>query len=157
VHKFVLPGVFLCALAPLFSQTPQATVQEPTAAATVAPMNQRRVDPAAMYHRVYAVVPMVGTGTKDDPFRPMFISTTPKPAADRTGILAYQMQASDDGRFALVELVGITRLDLLPVITSNAFGVTVFERGNATQAQIEAEFQKYKKNFTLNLFNTRVQ
>jgi hypothetical protein len=67
------------------------------------------------------------------------------------------MQVSDDGKSALVEFVAATRLDLLPVISSTAVGVAVFERGAATQTQIEAEFQKYKKNFTLSMFNTRAQ
>ena len=100
---------------------------------------------------------MIGTGKKGDPFRPMFVPATPAAAGSHSGILAYQMHVSDDGKFALVELVAATRLDLLPVINANAPGVTVFERGNASQAQIETEFQKYKKDFKMSLFNTRVQ
>jgi hypothetical protein len=148
---------------PAFSQTPQPIptqpVQtEPTAVSKVAtPLKQRKVDPAAMYHRVYAVVPIVGSGTTTDPFRPMFIDATPQATATHIGILAYQMQLSDDGKSALVEFVGATRLDILPVISSTAAGVLAFERGTATQAQIEAAFQKYKANFTLSLFNTRAQ
>jgi len=110
-----------------------------------------------MYHRVYAVVPMVGSGKKGDPFRPMFIPTAASAAGEHSGILSWQMQVSDDGKSALVEFVGATRADLLAVIESTAVGVLAFERGTATQEQIEAEFQKYKKNFKLRLFNTRAQ
>jgi len=164
VSKAVLLGIFLGALRAAFSQTPTPITPQPQpTAAKVTPVNQRKVDATSMYHRVYAVVPIIGTGTKTDPFRPLFIAAPPvtptatPTSAIHTGILAYQMQMSDDGKSALVELVGATRADLLPVITSIAAGVAVFERGNATQAQIEAEFQKYKKNFTLSLFSTRAQ
>jgi hypothetical protein len=88
---------------------------------------------------------------------PPVLSKVPQAAATHTGILAYQMQLSDDGKSALVEFVGGTRADLLSIITSTAAGVVAFERGNATQTQIEAEFQKYKKTFTLSQFNTRAQ
>lgn len=164
MFKFAFWGIFLGALSPSFSQvaSPIASPSQP-AAAKITPLNQRRVDPAAMYHRVYAVVPIIGTGTQGDPLRPMFIQAPPDPkaapaAVAHAGILAYQMQMSDDGKFALVEYVAATRADLLPVITSTAAGAAaVFERANATQAQIEAEFQKYKKDFTLGMFNTRAQ
>jgi hypothetical protein len=158
VSRAAVLGILLGALTPAFSQNqPAATGQAQSTAAAVKPVNQRSVDPAAMYHRVYAVVPMMGSGKKGDPFRPMFIPATPQAAAIHTGILSYQMQVSDDGKSALVEFVAATRLDLQPILTSTAAGVVVFERGNATQAEIETEFQKYKKNFTLSLFNARAQ
>lgn len=160
MSKAVLFVAFLSALPRVFSQTtsPVTAEPQPSAARAVTPVNQRKVDPASMYHRVYAVVPLVGTGKPGDPIRPMFIPTTPPTTTTvRTGILAWQMQLSDDGKSALVEFVGSTRADILPIISSTAAGVVAFERGVATQAQIEAEFQKYKKNFTLSLFNTRAQ
>jgi hypothetical protein len=164
VSKAALLGILLGALTPVFSQTPAASTAQPQpTAAKVTPINQRRVDPAAMYHRVYAVVPMTGTGKKDDPFRPMFVlspsqmTVASATAVKHTGILSYQMHVSDDGKFALVEFVGATRADLQPILASTAAGATVFERGNATQAQIETEFKKYKKDFTMSLFNTRAQ
>jgi hypothetical protein len=162
VSKAALLGILLGALSPVFSQTPAASTAQPQpTAAKVAPINQRRVDPAAMYHRVYAVVPMVGTGKKGDPFRPMFVTlpsqATAASVAAHTGILSYQMHVSDDGKFALVEFVGATRADLQPILASTAAGTTVFERGSATQAQIETEFKKYKKDFTMSLFSTRAQ
>jgi len=35
------------------------------------------------------------------------------------------------------------------IVNSQAVGVKAFERGVATQAQVEAEFQKHKMGFTL--------
>jgi hypothetical protein len=158
VSKTIFLGIVLGACAPASSQTTTpVTAQPQPTAARVTPVNQRKVDPVSMYHRIYAVVPMMGAGTQNDPFRPMFAPVTPLKTADHTGILAYQMQISDDGKSALVEFVGATRSDLLSIIMSTAAGVVVFERGAATQAQIETEFQKYKKNFTFSLFSTRAQ
>ncbi len=69
---------------------------------------QRNVSPDNMYHRVYAVVPMVGAGTPADPRRPMLVPI-PVPsqikATARPDLLGFQMQPSDDGKFALVEFV----------------------------------------------------
>ena len=59
---------------------------------------------------MWAVLPLVGTGTITDPKRPMF---APLPSAvspaSRTGILGYSFQLSDDGQFALVEFVAAQR------------------------------------------------
>src|SRR5689334_16780604 len=69
---------------------------------------QPRVDPRNMYSRCWAVVPLVGKGTFQDPIRPMY---APLPSANatvggRTGILGFTHVMSDDGKFALVEFVG---------------------------------------------------
>ena len=81
-------------------------------------INPQRVSPAMMYHRVYAVTPLIGGTSSSDPKRPMFIPVPVLPQkggtvapvsaplpGDRSGILGYQMQLSDDGRYALVEYV----------------------------------------------------
>jgi len=112
-----------------------------------------------MYHRVYAIVPMIGTGTKDDPKRPMFMPPPAKgPAAvAHTGIIGCQMWPSDDGNSALVEFVGATPQDLQAVTSSTATGVQVFFRGQHTQAEIEAAFQQYRKGFTFGWSMVRAQ
>lgn len=120
---------------------------------------QNRVSPEMMYHRVWAIVPLVGSGKPDDPTRPMFAPSPAEQAAkvktgDRTGIIGYSMQISDDGKSALVEFVGATPSELKFIVNSQAAGVTAFERGTATKEQIEAEFQKYKAGFTLSTFGT---
>jgi len=117
---------------------------------------QNRVSPEMMYHRVWAVVPLIGKGTPDDPRRPMFVPSRAEQAArakgSRSGILGYSMQVSDDGNFALVEFVGATPADLKFIVNARVAGVKAFERGTATKADIEAEFQKYKRGFSLNSF-----
>ncbi len=123
---------------------------------------QNRVPAEMMYHRVWAIVPLIDAGTPNSPKRPMFAPTPAEQAAklkngDRSGVLGYSMQISDDGNFALVEFVGATPADLKFIVNSNTAGVMAFERGAATKAQIEAAFQRYKAGFTLNSLHARVQ
>jgi len=71
---------------------------------------QRAVSPENMHHRVWAVVPLVGAGTDDDPKRPMLVPTAAEAEADkiqgvRPDLLGYTVQLSDDGQYALVEFV----------------------------------------------------
>jgi hypothetical protein len=84
----------------------------------------------------------------------MFAPAPPTAIAplDRTGIVAYQFQASDDGKFALVEFVAVTRAGLAPILASTNASVTSFERGQHTRQEIEAAFQKYKATFTFDKF-----
>jgi hypothetical protein len=132
--------------------------QQPTATQPVAPSvtssvrvdSVHRVDPSTMYFRIYAVVPMVGSGTAADPRRPMFGPLAADFKSDHSGVLGFQMQLSDDKTRALVEIVAANRNVLLSAVTSTATGVVIFEQGKASKALIEAEFQKYKKGFTLN-------
>jgi hypothetical protein len=135
----------------------------------------QKVPPEHIYHRVYAVVPIIGTGKPGDPKRPMFVPSPAELAAvkpvaangavagtgpasiPRPAILSYHMDLSDDGQFALVEFVGATPADLKFIAQSTAPGVIAFERGKTTKAQVQAEFQKYKKNFNADLFLGSVQ
>jgi hypothetical protein len=116
----------------------------------------------------------------------MFVPAEPAAASDRSGVLAYQMQLSDDGKFALVELVFATPATFQAVLQKEAAtrgisvapatapngtlnatttatsgpsavqtalqgavaGLTMFERGNATQSAVLAEFTKHKATFT---------
>ncbi len=158
--KFTLIGFFFSSLIPVLqAQDPAATgVATPTTGATtkLLPLNARRLAPENAYTRVYCVVPMIGLGTPADPRRPMFAPAPPNaPVAaviDRTGIIAYQFQESDDGNFALAEFVAVGRTGLGPILTSTAQNILFFERGKYTRQQIETAFQKYKKNFNFNSF-----
>lgn len=121
---------------------------------------QNRVSPEMMYHRVWAVVPLIGNGTRDDPRRPMFVPSRGEQAdraktGDRSGVIGFSMQVSDDGKFALVEFVGATPADLQHIVNSKAPGVKAFERGVAKKEDIEAEFKKYKAGFTLSSLSGR--
>src|SRR5262249_32819805 len=101
-------------------------------------LNLQRVSSQVMYHRVYAVVPIVGSGSADDPKRPMFAPTAKEMAADHSGVIGYQMLLTDDKTRAIVEFVGTSRKDLMPIINSTAPGVIVFERGKVSAATVEA-------------------
>jgi len=67
---------------------------------------QDRVDRRNLYERVWAVVPMIGTGTADDPFRPAYIPAPPPPGTPPStdGIIGFTMQLTDDGQHAIVSL-----------------------------------------------------
>jgi len=131
---------------------------------------QDKVSPEFMYHRVWAVVPMIGAGTNDDPRRPMFVPSPAERRADaasrlnkgngsekRPAILGYSMQLSDDGQTALVEFVGPDPESLRFITESAAPGVKAFERGKAKKEDIEAEFKKHKQAFRLDSFGGRAQ
>jgi hypothetical protein len=110
-------------------------------------INPQHVPPSMMYHRVFAVVPLQGTGKAGDPVRPMFVARPParpqkgapapatpsKGPSDRSGVLGYQMQLSDDGKSALVEYVvaSPTAFQALLQQETTARGITI--AGNALQ------------------------
>jgi len=114
---------------------------------------QQKVDTSHLYHRVLARVPMVGKGTLEDPIRPMF---APLPgdqkSGDRSGIIAYQFQMSDDGQTALVEFVAVNKAALDTVLASKDARVKTFEIGKDSKASIEAEFRSSKRDFSLDTF-----
>jgi hypothetical protein len=136
---------------------------------------QDRVAPEMMYHRVWAIVPLIGKGTADDPKRPMFTlspadlkaqaaqektdftRTGKRPEPQAPAVLSYSMQLSDDGQSALVEFVGLNPQTLAFITQSKAPGVKAFERGKATKQEIETEFKKAKASFTLDSLQGRVQ
>jgi hypothetical protein len=105
-----------------------------------------RVDARNMYERVIAVVPMTGSGTDADPYRPMF---APKPGdmnpASATAIAGFNYELSDDGKFALVQFVA---RDKAAFQTLLAAGVPTFVKGTAA-ATIVAALQQYRKSFRL--------
>ena len=121
---------------------------------------QGHVAPENMYTRVLCVVPMIGDGTGSDPKRPMFApnpaallgQANPAAATPTPGILAFQYQLSDDGNYALVEFVGIDRKALAEILDSKDSRVKVFERTKAKKEDIEKEFKKYKKDFSIDKY-----
>ena len=124
---------------------------------------QHRVDPSSMYARIYAIVPMVGSGTWDDPKRPMFapIAQQVTPGI-RTGVIAFNSVTSDDGNFALIEIVAATRPQLA-LITSQmnaqlaaVTGFQLFDRSTTSVATVQTAFQALKQNFDITKFRVVV-
>lgn len=133
---------------------------------------QGRVAPENLYPRLLCVVPMIGTGTEADPRRPMFVpapsvlmpqappasttTSTTDPSAPvapvRPPIFAFQFQLSDDGNYALLELVGVDKTAFASIRSAAVPGVALFDRDTATDAQIENEFKKHKSSFSMKTY-----
>jgi hypothetical protein len=100
---------------------------------------------------VWAVVPMIGTGTSEDPFRPAHVAAPSPPGTPPSpdGILGYTMVLSDDGKHALAQFVARNRSAFKDLLEDNRPDVKVFEKGKSKREDIETEFRKYKKDFDL--------
>jgi hypothetical protein len=150
--------------------------------AFVASINvQPRVDPRNSYERILVILPTVGSGTVEDPIRPMFIPSprsatpnllsipagTPAPVPATPGtpdtsaltpppiILGYTFVLSDDGKLALTEIVMRDRSGFQPILATP--GLTTFLKGVNTRQDIETEFRKYKKDFDASKFGVYVR
>ena len=114
---------------------------------------QPKVDPQHRYERLLAVVPMIGSGTQDDPKRPAFTPAPTKPGEERRGeaalegIVAFTAEISDDGRFAIVEFVARDRSAFAPILEDKRPEVKAFEKGRAKREDMEREFRRYKADF----------
>ena len=110
---------------------------------------QRRVDGNNMYHRAWAVVPMVGSGTLADPYRPKHVPAAPAAPGDRSGILGFASTPTDDGTHAIVLFVAANRAALNEILQDTSPGVVAFAAGKSGGAAIEAALARYKANFHL--------
>lgn len=123
--------------------------------------SQQRVDAGSMYARIYAIVPMVGSGSPNDPRRPMFAplpqQMTP---GTRTGIIAFNHVESDDGNSALIEIVAANRPQLALIVgqinAAAVTGVQVFDRSTTPQSTVQSAFHSFKKNFDITMFRVVV-
>jgi hypothetical protein len=127
-------------------------------AASIFPaFSQQKVDMRNTHERLYLAVPIVGSGTPDDPRRPLYV---PAPVAGappaRDGIIAFAFQESDDGKSALVQLVARDRAAFNAIFEDNRADVKLFEKGKDSRSDIETEFRKYKKNFDLDTLSVSV-
>ena len=120
---------------------------------------QHRVDPASMYSRVYAIVPMIGSGTWDDPKRPMFAPVAQQMTpGSRTGIIAFNQVQSDGGNFALIEIVTATRPQLALITAqlnsqlASVTGFQLFDRSTTSAATVQSAFGLLKANFDITKF-----
>jgi hypothetical protein len=70
-------------------------------------VSQEAVDGRFLNERVIVVVPLQGTGTDDDPIRPLFAPSKREKDADinQNGIIGYRFVMADDGKNAIVEFV----------------------------------------------------
>ena len=129
--------------------------------------SQQPVSMRNTHERVVAIVPMIGTGTEDDPRRPMFaplaaemaapaddkeaLGDKPSVAAKPAGrIIAYTCKPSDDGRFALVEFVATDRAALDEILKETHPDVKVFRLGEQSRKAVLTELRKFRKDFDFN-------
>jgi hypothetical protein len=95
------------------------------------------------------MVPLVGSGTFADPIRPKYTPATPVAPANRKGVLGFASVLADDGKHAIVEIVGATRADLNEILSDKSPDVVSFLKGRDSRTSIETSLQVYKKNFRL--------
>jgi len=112
------------------------------------PIYGRSIQPpeTARYHRLIAVEHLVGSGRQDDPRRPEF---APAAIAARDGIIAWSMQVSDDGKYALVQFVAVNRKAFDAILADKRPDIRVFEIGKDKKDDIEKELRKFRKDFDL--------
>jgi len=113
--------------------------------------SQPAVPPQNRYERVLAIVPMVGAGTKADPRRPLFIPADPRQLSS-AGVISFTAELSDDGRFALVEIVARNRTAFAAMLADRRPDIRVFEKGKVTAADLEREFRRHKPSFSADKF-----
>ncbi|MCW5980887.1 MAG: hypothetical protein KIT09_22590 [Bryobacteraceae bacterium] len=118
---------------------------------------QTPVSPRNLYERLICVVPMTGSGTYEDPRRPMFAPADSDrlQARGEAQILGYAYEVSDDGQFALVEFVARDRTAFEPIVNSARSDVRAFRKGTARREEVEAEFGRLKRNVDWNQFWTK--
>jgi len=120
---------------------------------------QRRVDPRHAYERIFIACPLTGSGTYADPKRPLFV---PAPSqmnpANRSGVIAWHFDLSDDGRTALVEVVLANKSAVSSAFASLAAlpATSTFLKGRDSRVAVETAFKALKKNFDLDRFMMRV-
>jgi hypothetical protein len=108
-----------------------------------------KVDSAVRYHRLIAVVPIVGNGSHANPFRPQYAPAAAT-RARRTGIIAYSHVLSDDKKTALVEFVALQPSAFQAILADKS--VKSFRRGQAKKEDVDKELKKYKRDFDINRF-----
>jgi hypothetical protein len=118
---------------------------------------QRRVDPRNSYHRVVGVLPLVGSGSANDPVRPKYAPAVASAGKTNGGIIAFAFELSDDGKLAIAELVAVDRVALAAVLADQSAGVVVFEKGRVPNNKIESAVRQYRKDFSMDKFGVPVQ
>jgi hypothetical protein len=116
---------------------------------------QPRVDPLNLHERVLAIVPMIGQGTSAEPYRPMYAPlTADMDPTGLTGVMAFASIPSDDGNFALLELVARNRAVFATILADTS--IQTFLKGRDNRQAAEAAFQKLKKDFSIDRFGVIV-
>jgi hypothetical protein len=119
--------------------------------------------PTDPHQHIYAILPLIGSGTVIDPIRPMFVpaqgfkavlpaTSIASTQTARTGIIGYHAEISDDGKSAIVEFVAPSLNDFKDILSTVDSRVQVFQRGVQGKDIIEAAFKAVKKDFSFDRF-----
>ncbi|MEZ5404507.1 MAG: hypothetical protein R2729_32815 [Bryobacteraceae bacterium] len=122
--------------------------------ACAAVFGQPTVSPFNWGERSLLVVPMTGAGTNENPRRPLLMPGRGEELP--AGIVSIRYEESDDGKFALVEVVARDRKSLEAALqsVSGRPDVRRFDKGVSRKEDIEAEFRGKKRGFDLDRFVT---
>jgi hypothetical protein len=113
-------------------------------------------DHTVIYPRLICIVPMIGSGTMQDPFRPLFAPDRQGSAAasDRhdasSEITAFQSVPTDDGKAAIVVFVARSYAAFKPLLHDERV-IRTFERNQLNEDDLTKELRKYKKDFDLKM------
>lgn len=119
-------------------------------------------DPAGRYERIICVVPLVGSGTVQDPKRPLFtlaadlspnnagIGSSSKNTLAEAGIAAFQSVPTDDGKAAIVMFVAHRYTAFKPILASPKL-IQKFERKDIPEIELVNQLRKYKHDFTIGM------
>lgn len=122
---------------------------------TYSALAQSPVDARNRYQHVFAIVPLMGAGTRSDPKRPLYAPTRAEMSAHpRKGILGFSYVISDDGHFALVDFMAQDKSAFKTILGDPA--ITAFAPAKANAQDIQTAFKKLKKDFSLNQFGLRL-
>lgn len=109
-------------------------------------------------HRIICVVPMIGTGTLDDPRRPMLAPIPNQPAStkaskgflDSPTIMAFHSVVGDDGQFAIVELEARDRAAFQSILRNRSL-LQSFDLAKTKLETLVPQLRRYKRNFELRM------
>jgi hypothetical protein len=112
------------------------------------------VDASQRYHRLVVLAPLTGTGRRGDPIRPDIIpgpvaAGARQGAGDRSGIIAWSFQLTDDKKAAIVQLVAVDPKAFAGIVGDKRPEVRVFDTKGHGKDEIESEMKKYKKDYSL--------
>lgn len=129
-------------------------------AGTIAPLHAGRavphpVDARHRYYRVICVVPLIGSGSRKDPQRPLYVPALAGQGPPMSGIIGFQQVLTDDKKFAIVEYVAADKKALDPILNDKS--LKVFEKGKHSRQVIEQELKLVRKDFDLSKFGMAVR
>jgi hypothetical protein len=113
-------------------------------------------DHTVIYPRLICIVPMIGSGTVQDPLRPLF---APSPQSSGTTadllnassqIIAFQTVPTDDGKAGIVVFVARSYAAFGPILRDSRV-LKSFDRNRWSEDDLVRELRKYKKNFDLKM------